>query len=64
MGKWKLDGIATEEIPRNAEIVCSFGCVEGPWKFDSFHMFEIFSEKNQSDISHFETVSYIHCVCW
>lgn len=53
----------TGESSRKAEIACAFGCVEGLWKFDSFHVFETFLEKNQSGISHFETVSYICCVC-
>lgn len=63
MGKWKLDATATGESPRKAEIVCAFGCVEGLWIFDSPHVFEMLSGKNQPDVSYFETVSYIHCVC-
>lgn len=46
MGKWKLDGIATGESPRKAEIVHPFGSVEDFWKLGSSHVFETLSEKN------------------
>lgn len=46
MGKWKLDGTATGESPRKAEIVRPFGSVEDLWKFSSSHVFETLSEKN------------------